>query len=117
MAYVCIEEIGVHNDTFDVGQIFVVLQRLEEINRSAHLLFRERTERAYPLHQTCFLTQVGNAGSVVMGEHFVAEDSICHLRSVHKVHLEQASLQVSLFRQVVLQSLEQELRSLLDHAL
>lgn len=52
-----------------------------------------------------------------MCEHFVPEDSICNLRSVHQVHFQQASLEMTLFRQVVFQSLEEELRSLLNHAL
>ena len=77
----------VHNGAFDVVQIRVVFERA--------------------LEQTCLLAQLGNVGSVVVGEHVVAQDgvsdlrrSICrflpfqpreerlYLRCLHQVHFE-----------------------------
>lgn len=52
-----------------------------------------------------------------MSEHFVTENGISHLRSIHEVHLKQASLEMTLFWQIIFQRLEQELGCLLNHAL
>lgn len=52
-----------------------------------------------------------------MSEHFIAKDGICNLRGVHEVHLQQASLEVSLLWQIVFQCFEQELGRLLYHSL
>lgn len=52
-----------------------------------------------------------------MREHLVAENSVRNLRCVHQVHLEQTSLQWSLFGLVVLERVEQEGCRRLDHVL
>jgi len=70
-----------------------------------------------PSHQPSILTQLSNARPVVVMEHLVAQYGVRNLRRVHQVHLEQSGLQVALLRQVALQHIEQEGRSLLDHAL
>lgn len=52
-----------------------------------------------------------------MTEHVVREDRISDLGRVDEVHLEEASLEVSLLGLVVLQGVEEERGSLLDHVL
>lgn len=52
-----------------------------------------------------------------MRKHLIAEDSIGNLRCIHEIHLQQSSLQMSLFRVIVLERLQQEARSLLRHVL
>ena len=54
--------------------------------------------------------------AVEVSEHFIVEDSRGDLRGVNKVEFE-ARLQVDLLRLVVLQSIEQERRRELNHAL
>ncbi len=92
-----LEQVGVNNDTLDVGVVLVVL-------KSA-------------LQETGLLAKVGNARTIVVSEHLVAEDGIGDLRSVDQVHLEQTSLKVSLLGLVVLECVEEERGSLLDHVL
>ena len=69
------------------------------------------------LQQPRLLTERGNVRPVVVGEHLVAHDGVSHLRRGHQVHLQQASLQGTLGRPVVLQSVQEEGGALLDHVL
>ena len=55
-----VEQVCVHHGALDVVQVSVVLQS--------------------PLQESSFLTQLGNVGTVVVGEHLVAEDSISNLQ-------------------------------------
>jgi len=52
-----------------------------------------------------------------VSEHLVRKDSIGNLRSIDEVHFEETSLEGTLFRLVVLESIEQEGGSLLNHVL
>lgn len=70
-----------------------------------------------PLQKSRFFTELSNVGAVVVCEHVVAEDGVGHLRSGQQVHLQQACLQRSLGRTVVLESVQQERRALLHHVL
>ena len=54
-----IEQLSVDNGTFDIVDIGVVLKRT--------------------LQEACLLTELGNVGLVVVGEHLVAHDCICNL--------------------------------------
>jgi hypothetical protein len=57
------------------------------------------------LQQASTLAEVGNARSVVMVEHLVAQDCVSNLRRMHEVHLEQTSLKVGLLRLVIFESI------------
>lgn len=50
----------VHHGTLDVVQVSVVLQR--------------------PLQEAGLLAQLGHVGSVVVGEHLIAQDGVCNLQ-------------------------------------
>ena len=52
-----------------------------------------------------------------MREHLIAEDGVGDLRGVDEVHLEQTGLEMSLLGAVLLESVEKEGGSLLDHVL
>lgn len=57
--YLWVEQVCVHHSALDVIQVGVVLQ--------------------CPLQESSFLTQLGDVGSIVVGEHLVAQDSIGNL--------------------------------------
>lgn len=59
--YLWVEKVCVHHSALDVIQVSVVLQR--------------------PLQETGLLTQLGHVGSVVVGEHLIAQDGICNLQT------------------------------------
>lgn len=63
-AYLWVEKMCVHHSTLDVIQICVVLQR--------------------PLKESSLLTQLGNVGTIIVGEHLVAQDSISNLQPKQK---------------------------------
>lgn len=69
------------------------------------------------LIETGLLTQLCDSRSIVMREHVVTKDSVGDLRSINKIHLKEASLQVALLRLVVLESIEKERGGRLDLAL
>ncbi|KAI3480029.1 hypothetical protein L1887_57805 [Cichorium endivia] len=94
---VWLEEVGVYDDALDVCVVLVVLEGA--------------------LEEAGLLAEVGDAGTIVVGEHVVAEDGVGDLRSVDEVHLEQARLEVGLFGLVVLERVEEEAGGLLDHVL
>ena len=60
------------------------------------------------LQEASFLTQIGNSGAIVMGEHFVAEYCISNLWCMDKIHLKEAGLQVALFWFVIFESIQQK---------
>lgn len=64
--YLRVEQVCVHHSPFDVVQVGVMLQS--------------------PLQQASLLTQLGNVGTVVVGEHLVAQDGISHLKWEKKQH-------------------------------
>lgn len=70
--YLRVEQVSVHHCTFDVIQVSIVFQG--------------------SLQQSCFLTQLGHVGSIVVGEHLVSQNSIGHLKTQqqqktsHKAH-------------------------------
>lgn len=59
-AYLWVEKVCVNYSTLYVIEVSIVLQS--------------------PLQQSGFLTQLGNVGTVVVGKHLVAQDSICNLQ-------------------------------------
>lgn len=59
--YLRVEQVSVHHSTLDIIQVSVVFQG--------------------SLQQSGFLTQLGHMGSVVVGEHLVSQNSVCHLKS------------------------------------
>jgi len=89
--------VRLNNDTLDGSRILVVLQS--------------------SCVQTSLLAKGGNTRTIVVGEHLVTKDSIGDLRSVHQVHLDQASLERTILFSVCGQNIETECSSLLDHAL
>lgn len=64
-AYLRVEQMRVHHSSFDIIQVGVVFQS--------------------PLQQTCLLTQLGNMGPIIVGEHLVAQNRVCHLK-IYKTH-------------------------------
>ena len=69
------------------------------------------------LQQAGLLTEAGDVGPVVVGEHLVAHDGVRHLGGGHQVHLQQPGLEGTLGRPVVLQGVQEEGGALLDHVL
>lgn len=61
--YLGVEQMRVHHGPFDIVQVGVVFES--------------------SLQQTCFLTQLSNMGTVVVGEHLVPQDRICYLTCTH----------------------------------
>lgn len=59
-AYLRVEQMCVHHGSFDVIQVGVVFKS--------------------SLQQACLLTQLGNVGTVIVGEHLVPQDCICYLK-------------------------------------
>jgi hypothetical protein len=116
-----VEEVGVNDDSLDVAEVLVVLESLSKLGGQRdqlNLSQGETVERGIPtylLQQTGLLAEVGDPGSVVVGEHLVGENSLGDLRSVDKVHLEQSGLQGSVLRLVLLERVEEERGRLLDH--
>lgn len=53
-----------HHSTFDVVQICVVFQS--------------------PLQKTSLLTQLCHVGTIVVGEHLVAQDGVCNLQGIRR---------------------------------
>lgn len=60
---------GVDNDTLDVHQVCVVLQR--------------------PHVQLCLFTELSNARPVVVRQSAISQDGVCHLRIGHQIDLQQ----------------------------
>lgn len=60
LAYLGVEQMCVHHGSFDIVQVGVVFQS--------------------SLKQTRLLTQLSNVGTVVVGEHLVPQNRICHLK-------------------------------------
>lgn len=58
-AYLWVEQVCVHHSTLDVIQVSVVLE--------------------CSLQESSFLTQLGNVGTIIVGEHLVAQDCISNL--------------------------------------
>lgn len=78
---------------------------------------QKRQEVAYPLYKTSLFSEVGNSRPIVMREHLVTQNRISDLRSIDQVHLQQPSLKSSLLRLVILERIEEEGSSLLNHVL
>ena len=76
-----------------------------------------KVRETHALHQTGLLAQVGDSGTIVMGEHLVTKDGVGNLGRVDQVHLKQACLKGALFRLVILQRVQEERCRLLDHVL
>ena len=90
-----IHGVGVLEDPLDVPDFVVVLRR--------------------PLPESGALTHLGDARLVVVGKDLVLQDGIGDLGSAaDEVDLEELRLQVSVLSLVLLESLEEEGRSLLD---
>ena len=62
-AYLWVEQVCVHHSTLDVVQVCIVLK--------------------CPLQESSLLTKLGDVGTVVVGEHLVAQDSISNLHQRH----------------------------------
>lgn len=60
-AHLGVEQMRVHHRSLDVVEVGVVLQR--------------------SLQQTGLLAQLGDVGSVIVGEHLVPQDRICYLQN------------------------------------
>ena len=69
------------------------------------------------LHETCFLAEAGNARTIVVRKHLVAQNRISHLWCVQQVGFEKTRLQIGMLWQVILKSVEQERRCLLHEIL
>ncbi len=69
------------------------------------------------LEQACLFAEGCNTGLVEVGEHVISKDGIRNLGRIDEIHLEEARLEMALLRLVVLESIEKEGSSLLDHAL
>jgi hypothetical protein len=91
------KKVDVNDDALDVRNVLVMLERA--------------------LKEAGLLTEVGDAGLVVVREHLVGEDGIGNLGCVHEVHLEETGLEGTLFGLVLLESVEEEGSCLLDHVL
>jgi hypothetical protein len=76
-----------------------------------------KREEAYPLHETSLFSEIRDPRPVVMRKHLITQNSISDLRSIDQVHLQQPSLKSSLFRLVILERIEEEGSSLLNHVL
>ena len=67
------------------------------------------------LKEAGFFTQASDVGSVVMMKHFITQDSVCNLRCMQQVHLQETGLKGTMFRAVVLEGIEQKGSCLLNH--
>jgi hypothetical protein len=76
-----------------------------------------RRKRAYPLHKASFFSEIGDPRPIVMRKHLITQNRISDLRSIDQVHLQQPSLKSTLFRLVILERIEEEGSSLLNHVL
>lgn len=63
-SYLGVEKVCVHHGTFDVVQICVVFQR--------------------PLQETSLLTQLCHVGTIIVGEHLVAQDGVRNLQGMKR---------------------------------
>lgn len=72
---------------------------------------------AHPLKQTSLLAQVRNARTIIMRKELVPKNSICNLRRMNQIHLQQSRLQMCLLRLVILERIQQKARRLLNHIL
>ena len=95
----------------------VEVGRAGDVNNDALDRFGVLVELKGLLGQTSLLAKVGNASLVEVGEHAVAQNSLGDLRGVHQVHLQETGLKAGVLGLVVLEGVEQESSSLLDHAL
>lgn len=66
------------------------------------------------LQQPGFLAELTDGRLIVVVEHAISEDGVGHLRCRKQVHLEQSSLEVSIFGSVSLEDFEKEGCALLD---
>ena len=55
--------------------------------------------------------------AIVVSEHVIPKNSVCYLRRIEKIHLEQPSLLGCLIRPIIFQSIKKECCGLLDHIL
>jgi hypothetical protein len=76
-----------------------------------------RDKVAYPLNEPSLFSEVRDPRPIVMGKHLVTQNRISDLRSIDQVHLQQPSLKSSLFGLVILERIEEEGSSLLNHVL
>jgi hypothetical protein len=110
-AYIGREELSVNDNSLDIIQILVMFQCLYV----SLLLIPE--EIAYPLNEPRLFSEVGNPRPIIMRKHLITQNRISDLRSIDQVHLQQSSLKSSLFRLVLLERIEEEGSSLLNHVL
>ena len=99
------------NNSLNIVQILVVLQSLPVS------LFHGPQKTAYPLNESSLFSEIRNSRPIVMRKHLVTQYGISNLRRIDQVHLQQSSLQSSLFWLVILESIEEEGSSLLNHVL
>jgi hypothetical protein len=71
----------------------------------------------YPLHKACLLTEIGDSRSIVVGEHFISENGVRDLGSVHQVHFQQSGLKTSLLGLILLERIQEEGCRLLNQVL
>jgi hypothetical protein len=74
-------------------------------------------EIAHSLNESSLFSEIRNPRPIVMRKHLITQNRISDLRSINQVHLQQPSLKSSLFRLVVLERIEEEGSSLLNHVL
>ena len=79
-----------HNRTLDIGQIFIVLQRLTSWYKGTTII-AQRVD-AYPLQQTSLFAEVSNSRTVVVGERLIAENGVRDLRCMDEIHFKEAYL-------------------------
>lgn len=101
-----------NNGTLDIGNIFVVFQRLDQSIRMGVYWRREE------LHTRCNKPAFSQRLAIfIMGETFIAQDSINDLRSMDEVELQQTDLQVALFGFIFFESIQQKGCRGLNHIL